>query len=136
MCCEFTLFFANMKANSKKIPTFAIRFEENRYKTIKSKFIAYQSPLNRVKNFSFISAVDELVRLHSEQPNEFEKESMDLISMVSHATNGSRNQYLEQIKVALQNLDNHKFEDLIGELFKWHCSTWNMISSSTVMTTK
>lgn len=59
----------------------------------------------------------ELVRLYTEQPDEFEKESTDLISMVSRATVSARNQYLEQIKSALQKIDNHKFEDIIGELF-------------------
>ena len=86
--------------------------------TIKSKFIAYQSPLNRVRNESFKEAVDELVRLHTEQPEEFEKDSTDLISMISRATSSPRNEYLEQIKGALQKIDNHKFEDIIGELFE------------------
>lgn len=86
--------------------------------TIKSKFIAYQSPLNRVKNSAFIDAVDELVRMRAEQPEEFEKESTDLISMVGHATVANRKGYLESIRSALQGIDNHKFEDIIGELFE------------------
>ena len=85
---------------------------------IKSKFIAYQSPINRVKNQSFIDAVNELVHLHNEKPDEFEKDSIDLISMISHATEQARSDYLEQIKKSLQNLDNHKFEDVICELFE------------------
>ncbi len=85
---------------------------------IKSKFIAYQSPLNRVRNESFKESVAELVRLHTEQPNEFEKEKTDLISMISRATSSPRNEYLEQIKSALQKIDTHKFEDIIGELFE------------------
>lgn len=86
--------------------------------TIKSKFIAYQSPLNRVRNESFIEAVNELVRIHTEEPDDFEKDSTDLISMISLATSNPRNQYLEQIRSALQRIDNHKFEDVIGELFE------------------
>ena len=86
--------------------------------TIKSKFIAYQSPLNRVRNSAFIDAVDELVRMRAEQPEEFEKESTDLISMVGHATVANRKGYLESIRSALQGIDNHKFEDIIGELFE------------------
>ncbi len=85
---------------------------------IKSKFIAYQSPLNRVKNESFRESVDELVRMHTEQPEEFEKDSTDLISMISRATLPFRNEYLEQIKKSLQKIDNHKFEDIIGKLFE------------------
>ena len=37
--------------------------------------------------------------------------------MIGRATASARNQYLEQIKSALQKIDNHKFEDMIGELF-------------------
>lgn len=55
--------------------------------------------------------------MHAEQPDEFAKNSTDLISMIGRATASARNQYLEQIKSALQKIDNHKFEDIIGELF-------------------
>lgn len=97
---------------------FSCSYDKNLHvQNIKSKFIAYQSPLNRVRSESFKESVDELVRLHAEQPDEFEKDSADLISMVSRATASARNQYLEQIKSALQKIDNHKFEDIIGELF-------------------
>lgn len=97
---------------------FSCSYDKNlQAQNIKSKFIAYQSPLNRVRSESFKEAVDELVRLHAEHPDEFEKDSADLISMVSRATASARNQYLEQIKSALQKIDNHKFEDIIGELF-------------------
>ena len=97
---------------------FSCGYDKNLHaQNIKSKFIAYQSPLNRVRNESFKESVDELVRLHTEQPEEFEKDSTDLISMISRATFSARNQYLEQIKYALQKIDNHKFEDIIGELF-------------------
>ena len=97
---------------------FSCSYDKNLHaQNIKSKFIAYQSPLNRVRSESFKESVDELVRLHAEQPDEFEKDSADLISMVSRATASARNQYLEQIKSALQKIDNHKFKDIIGELF-------------------
>ena len=97
---------------------FSCSYDKNHHaQNIKSKFIAYQSPLNRVRSESFKESVDELVRLHAEQPDEFEKDSTDLISMISRATASARNQYLEQIKSALQKIDNHKFEDIIGELF-------------------
>lgn len=97
---------------------FSCSYDKNLHaQNIKSKFIAYQSPLNRVRSESFKESVDELVRLHAEQPDEFEKDSADLISMISRATSSARNQYLEQIKSALQKIDNHKFEDIIGELF-------------------
>ena len=85
---------------------------------IKSKFKAYQSPLNRVRNEEFIEEVDKLVRIHMEQPDDFEKDSPDFISMISDETSDSRSQYMEKIKSALQGLDNHEFEDLIGELFE------------------
>lgn len=98
---------------------FSCGYDKNLHsQNIKSKFIAYQSPLNRVRNVSFIESVEELVRLHREQPKEFEKDSTDLISMVSSATAAARNQYLEEIVRALQKLDNHKFEEIIGELFQ------------------
>lgn len=86
--------------------------------TIKSKFTAYQSSLNRVRIDSFKTSVDALVQLYKSNPAEFEKESMDIISMVNHATLPSREQYLQQIVTALRNIDNHRFEDLIGELFE------------------
>ena len=83
---------------------FSCSYDKNLHaQNIKSKFIAYQSPLNRVRSESFKESV--------------EKDSTDLISMVSRATASARNQYLEQIKSALQKIDNHKFEDIIGELF-------------------
>ena len=44
--------------------------------------------------------------------------STNLLSMISRATSSSRNQYLKQIKKALQKIDNHKYEDIIGELFE------------------
>ena len=98
---------------------FSCSYDKNLHaQNIKSKFIAYQSPLNRVRSESFKESVDELVRLHAEQPDEFEKDSADLISMVSRATASARNQYLEQIKSALQKIDNHKFEDIIGAVYK------------------
>ena len=98
---------------------FSCSYDKNlQAQNIKSKFIAYQSPLNRVRNASFIASVEELVRLHKDQPQEFEKGSTDLISMVSSATTSARNQYLEEIVAALQKLDNHKFEEIIGELFQ------------------
>lgn len=97
---------------------FSCSYDKNLHaQNIKSKFIAYQFPLNRVRSESFKESVDELVRLHAEQPDEFEKDSTDLISMIGRATASARNQYLEQIKSALQKIDNHKFEDMIGELF-------------------
>jgi len=98
---------------------FSCGYDKNLFsQTISSKFIAYQSPLNRVKNIDFISAVDELVAMHDKEPITFEKESVDLLDMVNTATRGSRRSYLESIVDALRNLKNHKFEDLIGELFK------------------
>ena len=42
----------------------------------------------------------------------------NMISMISRATSSSRNEYLDQIIIALQKIDNHKFEDIIGELFE------------------
>ncbi len=97
---------------------FSCSYDKNlQAQNIKSKLIAYQSPLNRVRSESFKEAVDELVRLYAEHPDELEKDSADLISMVSRATASARNQYLKQIKSALQKIDNHKFEDIIGELF-------------------
>lgn len=44
--------------------------------------------------------------------------STNLLSMISRATSSSRNQYLKQIKKALQKIDNHKYEDIIWELFE------------------
>ena len=85
--------------------------------SIKSKFRAYQSPLNRVRNEEFKKAVDTLVCLHSEKPEEFEKESNDFITMVGNATVDNRKQYLNSVKMAMQKIDNKNFEYLINELF-------------------
>lgn len=98
---------------------FSCRYDKNLLtQIIKSKFVAYQAPLNRVKTKEFIDAVNELVRLRKEQPEEFEKESASLISMVGNATSGQRLTYLESIRNSLQGIDNHKFEEIIGELFE------------------
>lgn len=98
---------------------FSCGYDKNIFsQSIKSKFIAYQSPLNRVKNESFIAAVDELVRLHTEKPDDFEKDSIDYISMISHKASDSRNQYLKEINSALWEIGNSEFENLIGELFE------------------
>lgn len=98
---------------------FSCGYDKNLFsQTISSKFIAYQSPLNRVKNNDFIAAVDELVNMHDKEPVVFEKESVDLLDMVNSATRGVRKVYLEAIVDALRNLKNHKFEDIISELFK------------------
>lgn len=98
---------------------FSCGYDKNLFsQTISSKFIAYQSPLNRVKNNEFIAAVDELVKMHDKEPVAFEKESVDLLDMVDTATRSARRTYLENIVDALRNLKNHKFEDIISELFK------------------
>lgn len=86
--------------------------------SIKSKFRAYQSPLNHVWNETFIKAVDALVRIHSENPEEFEKESIDFITMIGNATSESRQHYLNSVKTSMQELDNKNFEYLIQELFE------------------
>lgn len=80
--------------------------------------ISKRSPLNRVKNRDFISAVEKIVAMHDKDPIAFEKESVDLIDMVNTATRSSRKVYLNSIVEALRNLRNHKFEDIISELFK------------------
>ncbi|MDY5113240.1 MAG: hypothetical protein SPE66_05955, partial [Bilifractor sp.] len=85
---------------------------------IAQKFTAYQSPINRVKNSEFIEAVEELVRIHDNEPELFEKESSDLVEMVSNATHDSRKIYLESIVKNLRSMKNHKFEDIIAELFE------------------
>ncbi len=85
---------------------------------IKSKFIAYQSPLNRVKSESFVQAVETLVKLKNENPDEFEIDSQDIVSMVGYGTRNERKAYLESIKTSLQNIGNKEFETIIGELFE------------------
>lgn len=98
---------------------FSCEYDKNDFsQEIKSKFRAYQSPLNSVKNEAFIEAVDGLVRLHTDNPEDFEKNSPDYISMISHRASDSRNQYLEKIKSALQGVGNSEFEYLISELFE------------------
>ena len=52
--------------------------------------ISKRSPLNRVKNRDFISAVEKIVAMHDKDPIAFEKESVDLIDMVKHPSSISR----------------------------------------------
>jgi len=85
---------------------------------IKSKFIAYQSPLNKVKSVTFIQAVETLVKLKNEKPDEFEIDSPDIVSMIGYGTRTERQPYLESIKTTLQNIGNKEFEKVIGELFE------------------
>lgn len=86
--------------------------------TISSKFRAYQSPLNRVKVEDFENAVDRLINKHKETPDMFDNECPDLISMIDIGTREKREGYLKHIVDALRNLNNHKFEDIIAELFE------------------
>jgi len=98
---------------------FSCSYDKNIHsQAISSKFCAYQSAINTVKNQEFIKAVDELVSMHDSEPVLFEKESIDLLDMVSSATHDERKNYLESIVNALRNLKNHKFEDIISELFR------------------
>ena len=85
---------------------------------ISSKFRAYQSPLNRVKVEDFENAVDRLINKHKETPDMFDNECPDLISMIDIGTREKREGYLKHIVDALRNLNNHKFEDIIAELFE------------------
>ena len=85
---------------------------------IKSKFPAYQSPLNRVKSEAFIQAVKTLVKIQSEHPEELEADSPDIVSMVGYGTRDKRKDYLESIKTTLQNIGNKEFETIIAELFE------------------
>lgn len=98
---------------------FSCGYDANEHsQAIKNKFRAYQSPLNNVWNDPFKDAVDELVKMHAEDPTTLEQESMDFISMVDHASSDARTDYLNKIKSSIQNLGNSEFEKLIGELFE------------------
>lgn len=98
---------------------FSCRYDMNiDSQTISSKFRAYQSPLNRVLNEDFEHAVDNLVKKHDETPDVFEKESSDLMTMIDIETREHREKYLKYTVEALRNLNNHKFEDIIAELFE------------------
>lgn len=84
---------------------------------ISGKFIAYQSPLNRVKNNSFIEAVDKLIELKITEPERFEKESETSLAKVASATVEARQVYLSNIVNVIQNWPNKKLEIIIQELF-------------------
>ena len=97
---------------------FSCVYEKNMdAQTVSGKIGTYQYPVNRVWNSSFINAVANLIRLHTEKPEEFEKNSASFLSMIGTATTEPRIQYLNQVKSSLQKMNNHRFEDLICELF-------------------
>lgn len=97
-------------------------------RTVKSKFNSYQSPLNRVRNSEFISAVDNLIKIHKESPTIFEAENKDLFSSISTKTRLQRQEYLKYIVETLRNYGNHELEDVIKTLFEkngYNCTQRN-----------
>lgn len=98
---------------------FSCGYDKNSFsQNICGKFVAYQSPINRVLNSTFKEAVDALVNLHNSAPEEFERDCIDLTDMMNTATRVQRRVYLESLVSNLRNLSTHKFEDIICELFE------------------
>lgn len=85
---------------------------------VKSKFIAYQSPLNRVRSDVFKQAVLKLIKEHEDKPDSMEKVSHDYLSMINERTKADRSTYIKNVIEAMNNLGNTEFENLIGEVFE------------------
>lgn len=84
---------------------------------VKRMFTTYRSPIVKSHNDNFIQAVDNLIKINSEEPQRFKNENRDLISTVTQATHDQRNIYLEYIVKSLGAYGNSEFEDIIEMLF-------------------
>ena len=84
---------------------------------IAKSFRSYQRSLNRVWDEKVINAAKELIKLHTANTKGFE-ESSDNITIVSNATNGARESYLNKILEQLRNDAPHTLENIIMQLFE------------------
>ena len=85
---------------------------------ISSKFRAYQSSLNSVKNQDFINSVANIIDKSNNNSCNYTETTEKLIKKISNDTNYNRQQYIKSVLDSLRLKANDKFEKLISELFE------------------
>lgn len=85
---------------------------------VSAKFKAYRSPVNRVYDEGFASAVEQLLLEHAADPESSLRADQTSMEALSAATAGARQAYLERIVERIRSWQPSQLEKIIGDLFE------------------